>query len=83
MVTGPLDMLAGQLRLQGYQSALTEDSWHRAVEFLFERLAVRWIVFEVTATSPKANPQLQREQRSSPKSLATRPHAPTRKATCS
>ena len=29
------------------QSKLTEDSWHRAVEFLFERLAVRWVVFGV------------------------------------
>lgn len=28
-------------------SALTEDSWHRAVEFLFERLVVRWVVFDV------------------------------------
>ncbi|HVW17416.1 MAG TPA: hypothetical protein VHB30_04140 [Solirubrobacteraceae bacterium] len=26
------------------QSRSTEDSWHRSVEFLFERLAVRWIV---------------------------------------
>jgi hypothetical protein len=26
------------------QGASTEDSWHRSVEFLFERLAVRWDV---------------------------------------
>ena len=26
------------------QAASTEDSWHRSVEFLFERLAVRWVV---------------------------------------
>jgi len=26
------------------QSKLTEDSWHRAVELLFERLVVRWVV---------------------------------------
>jgi hypothetical protein len=24
-----------------------EDAWHRAVEFLFERLAVRWVVSDV------------------------------------
>lgn len=29
------------------QSKLTEDSWHRAVEFLFERLVVRWLVSDV------------------------------------
>jgi hypothetical protein len=26
-----------------------EDAWHRAVEFLFERLAVRWVVADVPA----------------------------------
>ena len=29
------------------QRRTTEDSWHRAVEFLFERLAVRWTVHDV------------------------------------
>jgi len=29
------------------QSKLVEDSWQRAVEFLFERLAVRWTISEV------------------------------------
>jgi hypothetical protein len=29
------------------QSKLTEDSWQRAVEFLFERLVVRWVVFDI------------------------------------
>lgn len=29
------------------QSKLTDDSWHRAVEFLFERLAVRWVVYDL------------------------------------
>jgi hypothetical protein len=29
------------------QSQLTEDSWHRAVEFLFERLVTRWVVSDV------------------------------------
>jgi hypothetical protein len=28
-------------------SRTTEDSWQRAVEFLFERLAVRWTVHDV------------------------------------
>ena len=30
-----------------------EDAWQRAVEFLFERLAVRWEVSGVAATSQK------------------------------
>lgn len=29
------------------QSRLTDDSWQRAVEFLFERLVVRWVVFDI------------------------------------
>lgn len=36
------------------QSKLTEDSWHRAVEFLFERLVVRWVVFDVPTEGQKA-----------------------------
>ncbi len=28
-------------------SRTTDDSWQRAVEFLFERLAVRWIISDV------------------------------------
>lgn len=35
------------------QSALTEDSWHRAVEFLFERLVVRWVVADVATEGQK------------------------------
>ena len=35
------------------QSKLVEDSWHRAVEFLFERLAVRWVVFDVPTEGQK------------------------------
>ncbi|MCW2968857.1 MAG: hypothetical protein JWM71_2629 [Solirubrobacteraceae bacterium] len=35
------------------QSKIVEDSWHRAVEFLFERLVVRWIVFEVPTEGQK------------------------------
>ena len=35
------------------QSKLVEDSWHRAVEFLFERLVVRWIVFDVPTEGQK------------------------------
>jgi hypothetical protein len=30
-----------------------EDAWHRAVEFLFERLAVRWVVADVPVARPK------------------------------
>ncbi len=30
-----------------------EDTWHRAVEFLFERLAVRWVVAGVETTKQK------------------------------
>jgi hypothetical protein len=29
------------------QKVSTDDSWHRAVEFLFERLVVRWEIFGV------------------------------------
>jgi hypothetical protein len=35
------------------QSKLTEDSWHRAVEFLFERLAVRWEIAGVPTEDQK------------------------------
>ncbi len=35
------------------QSELVEDSWHRAVEFLFERLAVRWTISEVPTEDQK------------------------------
>jgi hypothetical protein len=35
------------------QSKLTEDSWHRSVEFLFERLAVRWVVSDVPTEGQK------------------------------
>lgn len=35
------------------QSKLTDDSWQRAVEFLFERLVVRWIVFDVPTEGQK------------------------------
>ena len=35
------------------QSKLTEDSWHRAVEFLFERLVVRWVVFDIPTEGEK------------------------------
>lgn len=30
-----------------------EDAWHRAVEFLFERLAVRWEISGVATTTQK------------------------------
>ena len=35
------------------QSKLTEDSWHDSVEFLFERLVVRWIVAGVPTEGQK------------------------------
>jgi hypothetical protein len=35
----------------GYQQ---EDAWQRAVEFLFERLAVRWVVSDVPTEGQKA-----------------------------
>jgi hypothetical protein len=31
----------------------TEDAWHRSVEFLFERLAVRWVVAGVPVERQK------------------------------
>jgi hypothetical protein len=31
-----------------------EDAWQRAVEFLFERLAVRWVVSDVATEGQKA-----------------------------
>lgn len=37
------DVLAGT----GRAAATTEDAWQRAVEFLFERLAVRWVIADV------------------------------------
>jgi hypothetical protein len=36
------------------QARTTEDTWHRAVEFLFERLAVRWVVSDVPTEGQKA-----------------------------
>ena len=30
-----------------------EDTWHRAVEFLFERLAVRWVIAGIETTKQK------------------------------
>ena len=35
------------------QSKLTDDSWQRAVEFLFEHLVVRWVVFDVPTEGQK------------------------------
>jgi hypothetical protein len=45
---------------QAYADVLTgnilsqEDAWHRAVEFLFERLAVRWEIAGVATEGQKA-----------------------------
>ena len=35
------------------QNVSTDDSWHRAVEFLFERLAVRWTIHDVPTEGQK------------------------------
>ena len=35
------------------QSKLTEESWHDSVEFLFERLVVRWVVADVPTEGQK------------------------------
>ncbi|HUA73661.1 MAG TPA: hypothetical protein VL988_02795 [Solirubrobacteraceae bacterium] len=38
------DTLAGQAGPGGRAAATQEDAWQRAVELLFERLAVRWTI---------------------------------------
>jgi hypothetical protein len=35
------------------QSVSTDDSWHRAVEFLFERLVERWTIYDVPTEGQK------------------------------
>ncbi len=35
------------------QRKTTDDSWHRAVEFLFERLVERWTIFDVPTAGQK------------------------------
>ncbi|HEV2787319.1 MAG TPA: hypothetical protein VGV67_13055 [Solirubrobacteraceae bacterium] len=35
------------------QRRTTDDSWHRAVEFLFERLVERWTVYDVPTEGQK------------------------------
>lgn len=35
------------------QRVSTEDSWHRAVEFLFERLVERWTIYDVPTEGQK------------------------------
>ena len=35
------------------QRRTTDDSWHRAVEFLFERLVERWTIFDVPTEGQK------------------------------
>jgi hypothetical protein len=35
------------------QNVSTDDSWQRAVEFLFERLAVRWTIHDVPTEGQK------------------------------
>ena len=36
------------------QRRTTDDSWHRAVEFLFERLVERWTIYDVPTEGQKA-----------------------------
>src|SRR5919112_4509298 len=35
------------------QRRTTDDSWHRAVEFLFERLVERWTIYDVPTVGQK------------------------------
>jgi hypothetical protein len=35
------------------QRRTTDDSWHRAVEFLFERLVERWTIYDVPTEGQK------------------------------
>ncbi|MDQ3675655.1 MAG: hypothetical protein M3401_02450 [Actinomycetota bacterium] len=35
------------------QGKTTDDSWHRAVEFLFERLVERWTIYDVPTEGQK------------------------------
>jgi hypothetical protein len=35
------------------QRKTTDDSWHRAVEFLFERLVERWTIYDVPTEGQK------------------------------
>ncbi len=37
----------------GRAAATREDAWQRAVELLFERLAVRWVIADVPVERPK------------------------------
>jgi hypothetical protein len=46
------------------QRKTTDDSWHRAVEFLFERLVERWTIFDVPTEGQKE--LLQRYRIASP-----------------
>ena len=46
------------------QRVSTDDSWHRAVEFLFERLVERWTIYDVATEGQKA--LLQRYRIASP-----------------
>lgn len=46
-----------------------EDAWHRAVEFLFERLAVRWAIADAPAIERQRD-LLQRFRAASPRERA-------------
>lgn len=51
------ELSAGTLRqleqLDGRPAADAEDRWQRRVEFLFERLAVRWVIAELPIEGQK------------------------------
>jgi hypothetical protein len=44
---------ADVLAATGAPAASREDAWQRAIEFLFERLAVRWVVADVPLEKQK------------------------------
>ena len=51
------ELTSGTLRalndLDAKPAALAEDRWQRRVEFLFERLAVRWVIADLPLEGPK------------------------------
>ena len=57
MLTLRDELSAGTLRalseLDAKPAASTEDRWQRRVEFLFERLAVRWVIADLPLEGQK------------------------------
>ena len=50
---GSMSPLAPQVQSTCTTSGSTDDSWHRAVEFLFERLVERWTIYDVPTEGQK------------------------------